>query len=101
MYGDYDPVTIRTGVSKLSKCEISKIGHNLEFINYSNELFMYECVDCGIVISKRETELSLFADYINTRVTRENDNMYLDVVPDGIINAKDFAKIHHTAKYGW
>lgn len=81
--------------------EVSEIEHDLKFINYSNEWFNYKCVDCGIVISKRENELPLFTDYVNTRVVRSNDNMYLDVVPDGIINAKDFAKIRHLSKYGW
>lgn len=75
--------------------------HNYIYYEFSDEKYCYGCSNCGSKISKSISELPVFKDYINTRVTCGNDNMYLDVIPDGIINAKDYAKIYHLSKYGW
>ena len=77
------------------------IGHNYDFTSYSDGTYNYICTACNKADSKSKADLPVFADYINTKVTRGNDNMYLDLNNDEFINAKDFAKIHHLSKYGW
>lgn len=74
--------------------------HNYKFAYYSYG-FYYMCSDCNNIVAMQKDELPNFIDYINQKVVEGSDAMYLDVVPDGIINAKDFAKIRHLSKYGW
>ncbi len=75
------------------------LGHNYDFTSYTDGTYNYICTACNKADSKSKADLPVFADYINTKVTRGNDNMYLDLNNDEIINAKDYAKINHLAKW--
>lgn len=77
------------------------LGHNYDFTSYSNGTYNYICTACNKADSKSKADLPEFIIFVNTKVTRGNDNMYLDLNNDNFINAKDFAKIHHLSKYGW
>lgn len=77
------------------------IGHNYDFTSYSDGTYNYICTACNKADSKSKSDLPEFIQYVNTRVNRGSDNMYLDLNNDEFINAKDFAKIHHLSKYGW
>lgn len=77
------------------------LGHNYDFTGYTDGTYNYICTVCDKADSKRKSDLPEFIQYVNTNVTRGNNNMYLDLNNDDFINAKDFAKIHHLSKYGW
>lgn len=80
---------------------VDALGHNYDFTSYSNGTYNYICTTCNKADSKSKADLPEFIIFVNTKVTRGNDNMYLDLNNDNFINAKDFAKIHHLSKYGW
>lgn len=75
--------------------------HFYKFDSYAREFYRYNCVGCGRITNKHESSILEFDKHINTNVVRGNDNMYFDIVTDGIINAKDFAKIQHLSNYSW
>lgn len=77
------------------------LGHNYDFTGYTDGTYNYICTVCDKADSKRKSDLPEFIQYVNTNVTRGNNNMYLDLNNDDFINAKNFAKIHHLSKYGW
>lgn len=77
------------------------LGHNYDFTSYTDGTYNYICTACNKADSKSKADLPEFIIFVNTKVTRGNDNMYLDLNNDNFINAKDFAKIHHLSKYGW
>lgn len=77
---------------------VDELGHNYDFTGYSNGVCFYECTDCSKTDSRNTNELPEFIKYVNTKVTRGNENMYLDFHNDEFINAKDFAIIHNLAK---
>ncbi len=76
----------------------SALGHNYDFGNYSDGRFYYKCTKCSKTDSKSKNELPEFIKYVNTKVTRGNDNMFLDMNNDEFINAKDFAQINKFTK---
>lgn len=76
----------------------SALGHNYDFENYSDGRFYYKCTKCSKTDSKSKNELPEFIKYVNTKVTRGNDNMFLDMNNDEFINAKDFAQINKFTK---
>lgn len=101
------PTCTTEGINKYT-CKICKdvveeytdpLPHFYKFDSHAGEFYRYSCVDCGRTTSKHENNMPELIDYVNTCVFRGNKNMYLDVVPDGIINAKDFAEIRHLSKY--
>lgn len=69
--------------------------HFYNYDSFDGEFYHYSCKDCNKTNLINENNMPKFIDYVNTYVSRESKNMYLDMVPDGIINAKDFAKIQH------
>lgn len=84
-------------------CPISQ--HNYKYKSFDNGVVTYKCVDCNSITTR---EIECLNDYwngsvINQRQSRSLFDSYrqLDVVPDGIINAKDFAKIRYLSRYGW
>lgn len=75
----------------------------LSFDSIDGENFIYSTPDgktCSMPIKLIE---QMWYDYIP--INKSPDFMthgyLIDVVNDNFINGKDFAKIHHTAKYGW
>ena len=86
---------------KCAKCNesytenyIDALGHNYKFVSADNLELTYKCSDCDSNVTKTKIELPIFIDYVNTKVARGNDNMYLDLNNDGYINAKDYALLN-------
>lgn len=86
---------------KCAKCNesytenyIDALGHNYKFVSADNLKLTYKCSDCDSTVTKTKSELPIFIDYVNTKVVRGNDNMYLDLNNDGYINAKDYALLN-------
>ena len=86
---------------KCAKCNesytenyIDALGHNYKFVSADNSELTYKCSDCDSTVTKTKSELPIFIDYVNTKVVRGNDNMYLDLNNDGYINAKDYALLN-------
>lgn len=86
---------------KCAKCNesytenyIDALGHNYKFVSADNSKLTYKCSDCDSTVIKTKSELPIFIDYVNTKVARGNDNMYLDLNNDGYINAKDYALLN-------
>lgn len=86
---------------KCSKCTesytenyIDALGHNYKFVSADNLKLTYKCSECDSTVTKTKSELPIFIDYVNTKVVRGNDNMYLDLNNDGYINAKDYALLN-------
>lgn len=86
---------------KCAKCNesytenyIDALGHNYKFVSVDNSELTYKCSDCDSTVTKTKSELPIFIDYVNTKVVRGNDNMYLDLNNDGYINAKDYALLN-------
>lgn len=86
---------------KCAKCNesytenyIDALGHNYKFVSADNSDLTYKCSDCDSTVTKTKSELPIFIDYVNTKVVRGNDNMYLDLNNDGYINAKDYALLN-------
>ena len=73
---------------------IEPVGHKYKFVDAKNGLLNYQCPYCDNNITKSKSELPLFIDYVNTKVVRGNDSMYLDLNNDGYINAKDYALLN-------
>ena len=86
---------------KCAKCNesytenyIDALGHNYKFVSADNSKLTYKCSDCDSTVIKTKSELPIFIDYVNTKVVRGNDNMYLDLNNDRYINAKDYALLN-------
>lgn len=86
---------------KCAKCNesytenyIDALGHNYKFVSADNSELTYKCSECDSTVTKTKRELPIFIDYVNTKVVRGNDNMYLDLNNDGYINAKDYALLN-------
>mgnify|MGYP002678527322 CR=1 FL=1 len=86
---------------KCAKCNesytenyIDALGHNYKFVSADNSKLTYKCSDCDSTVTKAKSELPIFIDYVNTKVVRGNENMYLDLNNDGYINAKDYALLN-------
>ena len=86
---------------KCAKCNesytdnyIDALGHNYKYVSAENLKLTYKCSDCDSTVTKMKSELPIFIDYVNTKVVRGNDNMYLDLNNDGYINAKDYALLN-------
>lgn len=73
---------------------IDPVGHKYKFVEAKNGSLNYECPYCDDNITKSKSKLPVFIDYVNTKVERGNDNMYLDLNKDGYVNAKDFALLN-------
>lgn len=76
----------------------SASNHNYKYKSCSNGVVIYECVDCKCT-TRRSVEYlkNLWSNSIvNQKQSRNIFDSYLqfDVVPDGIINAKDYAKLN-------
>ena len=86
---------------KCAKCNesytenyVDALGHNYKYVSAENLKLTYKCSDCDSTVIKTKSELPIFIDYVNTKVVRGNDNMYLDLNNDGYINAKDYALLN-------
>lgn len=86
---------------KCAKCNesytenyIDALGHNYKLVSADNLKLTYKCSECDSTVTKTKSELPIFIDYVNTKVMRGNDNMYLDLNNDGYINAKDYALLN-------
>ena len=73
---------------------IEPVGHKYKFVDAKNGLLNYQCPYCDNNITKSKSELPIFIDYVNTKVVRGNDSMYLDLNNDGYIIAKDYALLN-------
>lgn len=86
---------------KCAKCNesytenyVDALGHNYKYVSAENLKLTYKCSDCDSTVIKTKSELPIFIDYVNTKVVRGNDSMYLDLNNDGYINAKDYALLN-------
>lgn len=86
---------------KCAKCNesytenyVDALGHNYKYVSAENLKLTYKCSDCDSTVTKMKSELPIFIDYVNTKVVRGNDSMYLDLNKDGYINAKDYALLN-------
>ena len=86
---------------KCAKCNesytenyVDALGHNYKYVSAENLKLTYKCSDCDSTVTKMKSELPIFIDYVNTKVVRGNDSMYLDLNNDGYINAKDYALLN-------
>ena len=86
---------------KCAKCNesytenyVDALGHNYKFVSADNSKLTYKCSDCDSTVTKTKSELPIFIDYVNSKVVRGNDNMYLDLNNGGYINAKDYALLN-------
>ena len=61
--------------------------HSYELTNFENDIATISCSVCGDSFTVR------FSDCISTKADDENYCEYLDVVADGYISAKDYAKL--------
>lgn len=84
--------------------------NNLEFCDHSycysktiEDSFMYYCSKCGseeaILISEVKAKWNV--ETTNKRSYDIENGYILDVVQDGFVNAKDYAKIQHSLLYGY
>ena len=80
---------------------VDALGHNYDFTGYTDGTYNYICTVCDKADSKSKSDLPEFIQYVNTNVTRGNNNMYLDLNNDEFINAKDYAQIHKLSKEFW
>lgn len=67
---------------------IWKDDHNYALSNFADGIATITCVDCG-----ESSFTVVFEDCINAKPGDSNYSKYIDVVDDGYINAKDFAKL--------
>ena len=82
-----------TGVSDYANMSVHlDVSENEHYYELSGFDFDENCADISCVICKDCYKFS-FTDAINARIGSDNYNAHLDVTGDGIINAKDFAKI--------
>lgn len=67
--------------------------HKYVYNNIEHGIVYYSCAKCNSITTKKITDVidmwdnDSFNDYVN--------NSYIDFVPDGFINAKDYAKIRN------
>lgn len=73
--------------------DVDKLNHYYIFEYYNNSYYNFECCDCNQTTQVNKDNLPNFDKYINSTVIRGNNNMYLDLTNDGVINAKDYAKL--------
>ena len=67
--------------------------HKYVFSSISNGMVTYECSKCGVLTTKSIVDVfEMWSDDVYNTV---DDNSYLDFVPDGFINAKDYVKIRY------
>lgn len=65
--------------------------HKYVFGSISNGMVTYECSKCAVLTTKSIADVfEMWSDDVYNTV---DDNSYLDFVPDGFINAKDYVKI--------
>ena len=65
--------------------------HKYVFGSISNGMVTYECSKCAVLTTKSIADVfEMRSDDVYNTV---DDNSYLDFVPDGFINAKDYVKI--------
>lgn len=65
--------------------------HKYVFGSISNGMVTYECSKCSVLTTKSIADVfEMWSDDVYNTV---DDNSYLDFVPDGFINAKDYVKI--------
>lgn len=65
--------------------------HKYVFGSIKSGTVTYECSNCGVATTKSIADVfEMWSDDVYNTV---DDNSYLDFVPDGFINAKDYVKI--------
>lgn len=66
-------------------------GHKYVFGSISDGTVTYECSKCGNATTKSIVDVwEMWSDDVYNTV---DDNSYLDLVPDGFVNAKDYVRI--------
>ena len=67
--------------------------HKYVFGSIKSGTVTYECSNCGVATTKSIADVfEMWSDDVYNTV---DDNSYLDFVPDGFINAKDYVKIRY------
>lgn len=67
--------------------------HKYVFSSIKSGTVTYECSNCGVATTKSIADVfEMWSDDVYNTV---DDNSYLDFVPDGFINAKDYVKIRY------
>lgn len=65
--------------------------HQYVFCSIKSGTVTYECSKCSVLTTKSIADVfEMWSDDVYNTV---DDNSYLDFVPDGFINAKDYVKI--------
>lgn len=67
--------------------------HKYVYSSIESGIVYYSCTKCNNITTKRITDVKDMWD--NNLLNTYDDNSYMDLVPDGFINAKDFAKIRN------
>lgn len=83
-----------------TKQERTSLGHKYVAKEPAYRAMKYKCEYCGAETTMGvEYPMSIFEKNINKVPSRKNDNCYIDVVSDGIINAKDYAYLKNNMDY--
>lgn len=93
-YG-YDSYTCIYCADECRQNYVGPLPHSYVAQGRSGDTFSYSCKYCSVTAQKAKQELKAYwnVEYVNNPPTASNASQYLDVVSDGIINAKDFAQI--------
>lgn len=91
--------------NQCTKCGYKKVsytalGHKYVASSPAYRAMNYKCEFCGTT-TKKDVEyiINNYIQNINAKPSRNNDNCFVDVVNDGIINAKDYAYLKNNMKY--
>lgn len=82
---------------------VSIDGHKFMFSSFDKDCSNFVCSDCNKSISfpMEILDKEYSKNIINKYASNENYLIMFDIVTDGVINAKDYAKYYHLEKYGW
>ena len=95
-------ITLSCIITFASENNMETCNHSFKYSSVQNGNFVYICDICGAKDVETPTKLlSLWDEQIYNEKASEVEDIgyFMDVVPDGIINAKDYAHIYYTMKY--
>ncbi|MFR5874934.1 MAG: S8 family serine peptidase [Eubacterium sp.] len=74
-------------------------GHTYKYFSTDDNVVIYKCSDCGMIITRDIDYLKnkWNSDLVNVYPSSNlfDSNLQFDIVPDGIINGKDYSKLLH------
>ncbi len=93
-------ITYQCSICGYKKVSYTSLGHKYIATTPAYRAMTYKCEYCGDIVTKTvEYSMSMFNDNINKTPSRKNDNCFIDVVNDGVINAKDYAYLRNNMKH--